>query len=163
MKGIARYVTGSIVLALGGAVCLAAGTIDRRVVDAQRELAAQHYESADAALEGVERSLTYVRWSPWIDGALNDVRIRRAAVWYWSGQYDRIVAGRTDPSGTSPDNIDLQLIAASIFWAYAAHISADGLTGEATAGIVSLSGGALFANIVSVVLLVIETVSVQRR
>jgi hypothetical protein len=58
---------------------------------------------------------------------------------------------------------DLQLIAASIFWVYAEYISADGLTAEATAGIVSLSGGALFANVVSVVLLVIETVSFQRR
>jgi hypothetical protein len=58
---------------------------------------------------------------------------------------------------------DLQLIAASIYWVYAEHISSEGLTGEATAGIVSLSGGALLANIVSVVLLVIETVSFQRR
>ena len=58
---------------------------------------------------------------------------------------------------------DLQLIAASIFWVIAQYISSDGLTGEATAGIVSLSGGALFANIVSVVLLVVETVSYHRR
>jgi hypothetical protein len=58
---------------------------------------------------------------------------------------------------------DLQLISAAVFWAYAVHISAAGLTGAATASVVSLSGGALFANIVSVVLLVIETVSFQRR
>ena len=58
---------------------------------------------------------------------------------------------------------DLQLIAATIAWAYAAHISDDGLTAEATASIVSLSGGALLANLVSVSLLVIETVSFHRR
>ena len=58
---------------------------------------------------------------------------------------------------------DLQLIAATIFWAIAEHVSVEGMTGEATAGIVSLSGGALFANVVSVILLVIETVSFQRR
>jgi Family of unknown function (DUF6394) len=57
---------------------------------------------------------------------------------------------------------DLQLIAATIFWAYAAHISADGLTAGATASIVSLSGGALLANVVSLVLLVIETGSFRR-
>jgi hypothetical protein len=34
---------------------------------------------------------------------------------------------------------------------------------EQTAAVVSLSGGALFANVISVVLLVIETVSFQRR
>ncbi|MGY1650111.1 DUF6394 family protein [Geodermatophilus sp. SYSU D01119] len=57
---------------------------------------------------------------------------------------------------------DLQLIAATITWAWAVHVSADGLTATATASMVSLSGGALVANVVSVVLLVIETVSFQR-
>lgn len=58
---------------------------------------------------------------------------------------------------------DLQLVAAALTWTYAAHIAADGLTPAATASVVSLSGGALFANVVSVVLLVIETVSYHRR
>jgi Family of unknown function (DUF6394) len=58
---------------------------------------------------------------------------------------------------------DLQLIAAALVWAYATQISSAGLDGEAMAGVVSLSGGALLANVVSVVLLVIETVSFQRR
>jgi hypothetical protein len=58
---------------------------------------------------------------------------------------------------------DLQLIAATVMWAYVAHISSAGETGSATAGIVSLSGGALFANVVSVVLLLVETMSFQRR
>jgi hypothetical protein len=58
---------------------------------------------------------------------------------------------------------DLQLVAAAIAWTYAAHISAEGLTPSAMASVVSLSGGALFANVVSVVLLVVETVSYHRR
>ena len=58
---------------------------------------------------------------------------------------------------------DLQLVAAAIAWTYAAHISAEGLTPAATASVVSLSGGALLANVVSVVLLVVETVSYHRR
>ena len=57
---------------------------------------------------------------------------------------------------------DLQLIAATLTWAWAVHVSAGGLTESATASMVSLSGGALVANVVSVVLLVIETVSFQR-
>ena len=57
---------------------------------------------------------------------------------------------------------DLQLIAATIMWAYVSQISSAGLTAEATASVVSLSGGALLANIVSVVLLVVETVSFHR-
>ena len=58
---------------------------------------------------------------------------------------------------------DLQLIAATVVWAVAVHASPAGLDSHAIASIVSLSGGALFANVVSVVLLVIETVSFQRR
>jgi Family of unknown function (DUF6394) len=57
---------------------------------------------------------------------------------------------------------DLQLIAAGVVWWYAVYVSA-GLTPEATASVVSLSGGALVANVVSVILLVVETVSYQRR
>jgi hypothetical protein len=50
---------------------------------------------------------------------------------------------------------DLQLIAASVVWVYATQIAADGLDRDAVASVVSLSGGALFANVVSVVLLVV--------
>jgi hypothetical protein len=58
---------------------------------------------------------------------------------------------------------DLQLIAAALFWAYATRIAGDGLTAAETASIVSLSGGALFANVVSVVLLLVETVQFHRQ
>ena len=58
---------------------------------------------------------------------------------------------------------DLQLLAAALVWGYAVYVSSAGLTPEATASVVSLSGGALLANLVSVVLLVVETVSFQRR
>ena len=58
---------------------------------------------------------------------------------------------------------DLQLIAAAVSWAFAARVSSDGaIDGAEMAAIVSLSAGALFANVVSVVLLVFETVSYQR-
>jgi hypothetical protein len=57
---------------------------------------------------------------------------------------------------------DLQLIAASVVWVWAAEISAAGITPESTASVVSLSGGALLANLVSVVLLVVETVTFHR-
>jgi hypothetical protein len=58
----------------------------------------------------------------------------------------------------------LQLVAAAVVWTYAVNIASDGvMTTEQTAAVVSLSGGALFANVISVVLLVIETVSFQRR
>jgi hypothetical protein len=57
----------------------------------------------------------------------------------------------------------LQLIAAAVVWTWASSVSSGSLDPEMTSSVVSLSGGALFANVVSVVLLVIETVSFQRR
>ncbi len=57
----------------------------------------------------------------------------------------------------------LQLVAAANIWAFQTNVVGSGLDAETTAAIVSLSAGALFANIVSVVLLVVETVSFRRR
>jgi len=57
---------------------------------------------------------------------------------------------------------DLQLIAAAVTWAVAVHVTGSGMTPEITASVVSLSGGALFANVISVVILIVETVMLRR-
>ena len=57
---------------------------------------------------------------------------------------------------------DLQLLGAATVWAVALYGSGTGLTESPTVSVVSLSGGALLANIVSVVLLVAETMTVRR-
>lgn len=57
---------------------------------------------------------------------------------------------------------DLQLIAAALVWGIALHVMEIGNTPGVVASVVSLSGGALLANIASVVLLIIETVSLRR-
>ena len=57
---------------------------------------------------------------------------------------------------------DLQLISAALVWGWAANVSETGMTSEILASIVSLSGGALLANLVSVTLLVAETISIRR-
>ncbi len=56
----------------------------------------------------------------------------------------------------------LQLFAASLIWGIAVYATDTGMTEDVIASIVSLSGGALMANIISVVLLVIETVLLRR-
>jgi hypothetical protein len=56
----------------------------------------------------------------------------------------------------------LQLFAATIVWTFAVHILDIGLTPTVMASIVSLSGAALLANVISVVLLVVETVMLRR-
>ena len=57
---------------------------------------------------------------------------------------------------------DLQLLAAALVWGIALYVMETGNTPEIVASVVSLSGGALLANIASVVLLIIETVNLRR-
>lgn len=57
---------------------------------------------------------------------------------------------------------DIQLIAAAIVWGVAVHVTHTGLTPSVMASVVSLAGGAMLANVISVVLLVIETVMLRR-
>ena len=57
---------------------------------------------------------------------------------------------------------DLQLIAAAATYVVASRVTDPGMSPAETAAVVSLSGGALFANVVSVVLLVVETVTYHR-
>ncbi len=52
---------------------------------------------------------------------------------------------------------DLELIAAAVYWTYAVHITETGLTPEVMASIISMSGGALLANVISTIILVSET------
>lgn len=57
---------------------------------------------------------------------------------------------------------DLQLLVAAILWVWATQMAPDGMTPEHMTVIVSMSGGALLANFVSVVLMVSEIVQVRR-
>mgnify|MGYP001817869831 FL=1 len=57
---------------------------------------------------------------------------------------------------------DLHLIMAAIVWGYASYVLSEPLEGEMMSSIVSLSGGALLANLTSVILLVVESVTFRR-
>jgi hypothetical protein len=57
---------------------------------------------------------------------------------------------------------DMQLIAAAIMWAFAVHVWESGMTPETMVIIVSLAGGALLANVISVTIVVAETLMLRR-
>ncbi|MCO4758514.1 MAG: hypothetical protein KC477_10845 [Oceanospirillaceae bacterium] len=57
---------------------------------------------------------------------------------------------------------DLQLVVAAMIWGYAEQISGVGMTPSHMSSVVSLSGGALLANVISVILLMVETIMVRR-
>ena len=56
---------------------------------------------------------------------------------------------------------DLQLIAAAVIWGYGSQVTGD-VSGSVMASIVSLAGGAMLANVTSVVLLIAETIQLKR-
>ena len=56
---------------------------------------------------------------------------------------------------------DLQLVAAAVVWGIAIHVLNTGNTPATLTSVVSLSGGALLANLASVVMLLVETVSMR--
>lgn len=57
---------------------------------------------------------------------------------------------------------DLQLIAAALVWGFTLYVANADVTPAIMSSIVSLSGGALLANLISVILLVVETVTFRR-
>ncbi len=57
---------------------------------------------------------------------------------------------------------DLELIAAAILWAIAVHVSEAGMTPEIMVVIVSLAGGALLANVISVTIVMVEALMLRR-
>ena len=57
---------------------------------------------------------------------------------------------------------DLQLIAAALVWGYVVYVAESPLEPSVMSSFVSLSGGALLANLTSVILLVVETVTFRR-
>jgi len=56
---------------------------------------------------------------------------------------------------------DLQLIGAAIVWYFATHVGSNNLV-ELMPSIVSLAGGAMLANVISVLLIVIDTAMLRR-
>jgi len=57
---------------------------------------------------------------------------------------------------------DLQLLTAAGVWGISMHVTGVGMTAEVTASVVSLAAGALAANLLSVVLLLVETTNLRR-
>jgi hypothetical protein len=57
---------------------------------------------------------------------------------------------------------DVQLIVAAGVWAYAVHMSPEGYTPTYVASVVSLASGALLANVISVAILIGETLMLRR-
>jgi hypothetical protein len=115
VKGIVGYLFVAAVMAVAGAVCLAAGFINRDMAHAQQSAMALKYDEADKTFASLERYFDYASRLPWVgDGPLNDLRTRRAELEYWKGQYAAISSPQPESGNRiTEENIGLQLVAAN--------------------------------------------------
>jgi hypothetical protein len=131
MKGLARYILGSLALVLVGGACLAAGLLEREVVRAQQDLATLNYDAPESALgdpdADTERYFQYASRIPGIGrGPLQDLRARDAAWRYWQRQYGRLVPVEGDPLGrVAGENVALQLTVANAVYRSSAALAKD--------------------------------------
>ena len=128
MKTIGAFLLGAAVLALIGAVCLAASILDRDMAHVQEHVVSGDYDEPLAILDTIEPYFEYVSRLPWIGtGSVNDVRTRQASLRYWRGQYASLVPEIEDPVGNvASDNIELQLVVANAVYRIGQAESRDG-------------------------------------
>ena len=108
MKPAFRYLIVAILLLAAGGALLAAGQLERRVLDARRYLLTMQYDAPSDEYERIERSISYLRSLPWMTGMSADVREQRATSQYWQADYPSLE--RESPGGeATTDNADLLL------------------------------------------------------
>jgi hypothetical protein len=114
VRGTTGFLLGAIVLAVAGALCYAAGTLDRELAHAAEHFATMDYETPLETFETAEPYLALIRPLPRVGAErVNDVRVRKAAAQYYQGNYESVLPDQADPAARSTeDNLQLQLIAA---------------------------------------------------
>ncbi len=115
VKTALRYLVVAILLAIAGVVLLVASRLERRVAQADQEMATLNLSRAARAYDEVADSLAVIGRLPWLLRATRDeVAVRQAAVRYWRGDYAPLVAEYTSADSPSiAGNLDLQFVVAN--------------------------------------------------
>src|ERR1051325_7937579 len=110
MKGFAGLVIAVLAFIAIGFAALEVGRYERRMADAQQNLATLKYEDASQELADAGRYAEYAAWVPGLgDRVQHDLRTRKAALNYWQRQYDAVLPRDTDPVGAvDASNPELQ-------------------------------------------------------
>ena len=110
-----RYLVVAILLGAVVVTLLQAARLERRVAQADQQMATLNLSSAGQAYEEVADLLALLGRLPWLLGGTRDaVAVRQAAVRYWRGDYASLVADYTSANSPSiADNLDLQFIVAN--------------------------------------------------
>jgi hypothetical protein len=114
MKGIGGYVVTALVLMTLGGMVVAGGLVERRLASAQEALASLDFVETAAAYDDLERYAGYARYMPWIArGTLNQLDARRAAVRYWTGDYEALDAATSGINGDEEPDVETLFLAAN--------------------------------------------------
>ena len=115
LKTALRYLVVAILLAIAGVVLLVASRLERRVAQADREMATLNLSGAVRAYDEVADSLAVIGRLPWLlRGTRDEVAVRQAAVRYWRGDYAPLVAEYMSADSPSiAGNLDLQFVVAN--------------------------------------------------
>ena len=114
MTAAFKYLITASLLGGTAAAVAAAGRFDRRIADAQQQIATFDLDDAEAAYADLERSLDVAGAVPWLFGATRaDVTARRAALRYWRGDHAGLLADYAESSPEAAGNLALQFVLAN--------------------------------------------------
>ena len=109
-----RYLIAAILLGGVAVTLLQAARLERRVAQADQEMATLNLSRAAQGYDEVADSLAVIGRLPWLRGMQDEVTVRQAAVRYWHGDYVSLVADYTSADSPSmADSLDLQFVVAN--------------------------------------------------
>jgi len=110
-RAVVRYLVAAVAVGAAALVLAFWGRLERRVADAEHELATLDLAGAERILDDVDARLAVTARTPWLLPALRrSVTARRAETRYWRGEYAALVADYPDPGYADVrDNLPLQL------------------------------------------------------
>jgi hypothetical protein len=113
----------ALVFAAMGGVCLLAGRFERRMATAQEDMAVLDFADPQAEYAVLEQDLAKLPWTS--RGTLREIKMRRAELQYWQGDYESLVEIAKAPpaleSGSEPGDPELMLLAANASFRAAQH------------------------------------------
>src|SRR5256885_8330443 len=114
MRRSVALIVIALFLASAGAVCLLAGSFERRMGIAQEDMAVLDFSDPQTEYVALQQELERL---PWVAGStLRDIRLRRASLQYWQGDYQELnEIARTPPpqEGEGQRDAELLLLAAN--------------------------------------------------
>ena len=120
MRTIGGQLAASLILAALGGVAVATGRIEHRMARAEEAFAVLDFSAAARAYAELEEYEAYGRFVPWLASDLKRLAARRAAIRYWEGDYDALVALR-DPGRGEADPETLFIAANALYRLGQAH------------------------------------------